>query len=178
VPFEWNPGTTLLPLTGDDAAIPVPLPFAFSFYGQTYNTAYVTTNGNINFQGLNAGFVNACIPNTGLPNAAVYGLRDDLLIEGGAGVYTKTEGEAPSRKVVIEWRNATFYGRPPENVATFEMILHEADGSILLQYNRTDGDGNGASATIGTENATGTIGLQYSCNEAVGRAILYRPPAP
>ena len=43
----------------DDAATQVPLPFPFPFYGQTYNTAFVTTNGNLNFLALNTAFSNA-----------------------------------------------------------------------------------------------------------------------
>jgi hypothetical protein len=43
-------GDTPLPLTGDDAAHTVPLPFPFYFYGQTYDAAFVTTNGHLNFR--------------------------------------------------------------------------------------------------------------------------------
>ena len=96
----------------------------------------------------------------------------------GAGrIWTKLQGEAPNREFIIEYRDVTFFSGP--GVATFEVILQETSGNMTFQYNRTDAQGNGSSATIGIQNNAGTIGLQYGCNEAavsVGKAIrLFRP---
>ena len=41
------------------------LPFTFAFYGQSYNTAFVTTNGHLNFQALNTSFSERRDPDRG-----------------------------------------------------------------------------------------------------------------
>ena len=170
---------TVLPLTGDDASAQVALPFTFGLYGQSYNTAFVTTNGNVNFQALNSSFSNSAIPNTATPNAAVYPFWDDLIVDGSASIRTELLGTAPTRRFVIEWRNATFFGDTAKRV-DFEVVLHEDGGAILTQYRNIADDGRemGNSATLGIENAAGTVAFQYSFNEAVIRspefAVLYR----
>jgi hypothetical protein len=48
-PFEE--ADTVLPITGDDVAGTVDLPFAVTFYGQTYNRVHACTNGFVEFAG-------------------------------------------------------------------------------------------------------------------------------
>lgn len=180
VPFSFIEATTELPLSGDDAATQVDLPFPFTFYGQTYNTAFVSTNGFLNFQEFNARFFNEAIPNPNPPNAAIYPYWDDLFVDFEASVRTELLGTAPNRQYVIEWRNVAYYGDFSRRV-DFEVVLHE-NGRILTQYRNIADDGRerGNSATLGIENETGTVALQYSFNEAtIGSpefAVLYRLP--
>jgi subtilisin family serine protease len=172
---------TVLPLTGDDVSISVSLPFPFTFYGQTYSTAFVTTNGNLNFLAANSSFSNGSIPSTAAPNAAIYPFWDDLFVDSGvASVRSELLGSAPNRMFVIEWRNVRFFGDTTRRV-DFEVILHE-NGRIQTEYRNIADDGReqGNSATIGIENETGTVAFQYSFNEAVVDdpefAVLYRLP--
>ena len=63
----------------------------------------------------------------------------------------------------------------------FEVVLSE-NGQILFQYGTigSDGRAQGNSATIGIENSSGTVALQYALNQAVlsdGQAIAFLPPA-
>jgi hypothetical protein len=91
-------------------------------------------------------------------------------------IYTATIADPGSRQFIVEWRNATFFAQPYTNVATFEIILNEADNSFVYQYNRSDGLGNGRTSTVGIENQNGSIDLQYSCREVVlsaGKAIKF-----
>jgi hypothetical protein len=175
-------GDTALALTGDDSSVQVDLPFAFSFYGQTYNTAYVCTNGHLTFQ-TTLGFCpfgNSGIPSAGTPNAAIYPYWDDMFLDGSSTAWTKTIGVAPNRQFVIEWRNVRYFGDVTRRV-DFEVVLYE-NGRILTQYRNIADDGReeGDSATIGIENAAGDDALQYSFNEAtIGSpdfAVLYRLP--
>ncbi|OLR91734.1 hypothetical protein BJP25_25290 [Actinokineospora bangkokensis] len=171
---------TALPLTGDDADVPVQLPFGFFFYGNTYTQAYVATNGYLNFLASNRAYSNVAIPAAAVPNAAVYPFWDDLTIDSASRVATKTLGTAPNREFVIEWRNATFY----QSTATrldFETVLSES-GEISFRYRGIDPNSTrerGESATVGIENATGTVALQYSFNSAAlanGTAIRFKLP--
>ena len=161
----WVPGTTLLPLTGDDNSAVVTLPFSFSFYGTSYGTANVSTNGHLSFSAASTAYSNTGIPNASAPNAAIYPAWDDLLIEAGSGVKTKTLGSAPNRSFVIEWRNM----RPFSSTEhwDFEVVLYES-GKVLLRYKNVDAPRDqGNSATVGIENAAGTDAFQYSLNQAV-----------
>jgi hypothetical protein len=83
-------------------------------------------------------------------------------------------------RYLIEWRDATYFGDFSRRV-DFEVILYET-GQILTQYRNIANDGReqGSSATLGIENETGTVALQYSLNEASisspDFAVLYRLP--
>ncbi len=176
----YEQGDTPLALTGDDAATNVPLPFPFYFYGQSYNAAFVATNGHLNFLASSTSFSNVAIPAAGVPNAAIYPLWDDLNVVSGTGsMWTKTTGTAPNRSFLVEWRNVNFYNTAL--TVDVEAQLNE-DGTIVTRYRNIGADAReqGNSATVGIENATGTIGLQYSYNTAVlsdGQSIKFRPPA-
>jgi subtilisin family serine protease len=178
--FGFIDANTVLPLVGDDASTQVTLPFPFTFYGQTYNTAHVSTNGFLNFLAPNATFFNSAIPSPGAPNAAIYPFWDDLFVDGAASVRTELIGAAPNRQYVIEWRNVHFFADSSRRIR-FEVVLFE-NGRILTQYtdiNDADGRETGNSATIGIENETGTVALQYSFNESSienNFAVLYRLP--
>ena len=172
-----------LALAGDDAAVAVPLPFAFTYYGQPYTTAYVATNGHVNFNALNTAFTNVSIPSTGTPNAAIYSYWDDLIVDASASVRTGLLGSAPNRRFVIEWRNVHFFGDATRRIDV-NVVLHE-NGQIVTQSRNLADDGRerGNSATLGIENQTGTVGLLYSFNQAALDAepgvtsIRYRPPS-
>jgi hypothetical protein len=178
--INYIEANTVLPLTGDDASIPVSLPFPFTFYGQTYNTAHVATNGFLNFLAPNATFSNSGIPSTFAPNGAIYPFWDDLFVDASASVRTQLLGVAPNRQFVIEWRNVHFFADATRRV-DFEVVLNE-NGRILTQYRNIAADSRekGNSATVGIENHTGTVALQYSFNQAAIAdptfAVLYRLP--
>ncbi len=178
--YAFIDANTVLSLTGDDTAVAVTLPFPFTFYGQAYSTAYVSTNGFVNFLALDSSLSNTSLPSTSTPNAAIYVLWDDLYVDSGVGsVRTELVGTAPNRSFVIEWRTVRFYGSSTPLIR-FEMVLSES-GQVTLQYATVGSDGRaqGNSATIGIENSSGTVALQYSYNQAVlsdGQAIVFLPP--
>jgi len=156
-------GDTALGLSGDDNSVSVALPFAFSLYGDTYNTAYVCTNGHMTFQNPGTGcpFTNESIPTPNSPNAAIYPFWDDMYLDPSSSTWTKTLS-GPNR-FVIEWRNASFFPCCGDRV-DFEVVLYE-NGQILTQYRNIDNaHEQGNSATIGIENADGTDAFQYSFN--------------
>ncbi|TML24059.1 MAG: hypothetical protein E6G32_04640 [Actinobacteria bacterium] len=169
-------GDTPLNLSGDDNFTSVGLPFTFTYYGNSYNTAFVATNGYLSFLTGTSFFGNSAIPSSFDPNGAIYPFWDDLYVYGDSSMWTKTE----PGKFTIEWRNVGYFADAAHRV-NFEVTLTET-GRILIQYQvdnsftRNTGD----SATIGIENATGDDALQYSFNEgslAAGHtAILFKLP--
>jgi hypothetical protein len=180
VPFDYIAATNELPLSGDDDVMPVDLPFPFTLYGRTYDTTHVATNGFMNFLSFDARFDNESIPDPNEPNGAIYPYWDDLVVDGAAGVFTETLGEAPDRRFVIEWRNVRFFDDNSRRVG-FEVVLNE-DGSILAQYTdiaEDDGKEQGNSATVGIEDDEGSIAFEYSFNRqalSTGLAVLWNLP--
>jgi malectin (di-glucose binding ER protein)/carboxypeptidase family protein/BACON domain-containing protein len=177
IPQSWVSGTTAVALTGDDNYATVSLPFKFPFYGGSYTSGFVTTNGYVSFGALTAAYANTAIPNASVPNLAVYALWDDLYMDASSSLRTATIGSTPNRQFVVEWSNIGLFG----NLAVrldLDVLLGE-DGSIITQYrNLTPGSGQaqGGAATLGIENATGNDAFQYSFNESVvseGLAIRY-----
>ncbi|MCS7258566.1 MAG: hypothetical protein NZ601_04290 [candidate division WOR-3 bacterium] len=160
--------------TGDNALYWFRLPYNFYFYGVNYDTVWVSTNGWISF-GINpntSAQSNTSIPSTAAPNRAVYVFWDDLNIvaSDGGNIYYQTLGTFPNRYTVITWNNAQIKNSAYTfNQITFQVILYE-NGKIIMQYKDCAvGDSVynwGRNATIGIENATGTIGLQYLYNGA------------
>ena len=177
--FNFIDANTVLPLTGDDASTQVSLPFPFTYYGQTYTSAFVATNGHMNFLASNTSFSNSAIPSTTAPNGAIYPFWDDLVVDASSSVRTQLLGMAPLRQFVIEWRNVRFLNDTTRRIR-FEVVLHE-NSQILTQYTDIANDAReqGNSATVGIENHSGTVALQYSLNEAAitnNLAVRYRLP--
>ncbi|MCK5562353.1 MAG: hypothetical protein KAJ51_17265, partial [Thermoplasmata archaeon] len=173
--YNWisAAGGTNTGVTGDDnIGGPFNIGFAFNFYGNNYNQFYVTTNGLLMFGNPSWEYMNDPIPSATIPNEIIAVLWDDLYVDFIVGaIYYQLFGASPNRYVVVEWNNVEFLGGPGTDQITFEAILYETGGEIKLQYQDTAGSSpgqdNGGSATVGIEDSTGNVGLQYSLNSAV-----------
>jgi hypothetical protein len=183
---SFLPTTDVLPLTGDDDVVAVPLPFAMQLYGQVYDTGYVDTNGFVTFLEPEwpAASV-APIPSEyawGMSNAAIYGFWADLLVDPSAAVRTAVVGTAPERQFVIEWDNVLSLFDQSRRVS-FQVVLHET-GEISMTYDDIDPAvawERGSEAVVGIENADGTDALAFSQFAAVladGMEMTFTPPAP
>lgn len=176
--FDYVTATDSTGLTGDENGMQIALPFDFTFYGEGYSSAFLAINGFLNFRDPTYYYFNSSIPSPMLPNAAVYPFWDDLY-NFSSPIMTETLGTAPNRVFVIEWRDMYFYSASGGPI-NFELKLHELDGTIEMLYLDAIDSGDGRSATVGIENADGTIAFQYSSDEAVltpGLSIRYTPPA-
>jgi subtilisin family serine protease len=162
----WVDTTTALTLTGDNASANVTLPFPVTFYGKTYKTAAVHTDGYLAFAG--TGAPGGSIPSPAAPNGAIYAFWDDLVVDASASVRTTTDGAAPNRRYVIEWRNVTVKSAAGSRLS-IELIVTEG-GRVQIQYKGIDPAvlaEAGATATVGLENETGTVALPYSVKQPV-----------
>ncbi|MEI7055617.1 carboxypeptidase regulatory-like domain-containing protein [Nocardioides sp. CCNWLW239] len=159
-------GTTALGLEGDDVAAAVDLPFSFPHYGSSYAKAYVSSNGHVNFLASSTSYSNVAIPAAGVPNAAIYAFWDDLDTRGAADVFTGATTIDGVDAFVFEWRDVYPRG-VTDQLLDFSVTLFE-DGRVELGYgDLPDADrARGNSATVGIENANGSIATQYSFNTA------------
>ena len=180
VTYDWkditSTGADTL-LKGDDVSGgPFPIGFEFEFYGIPYSEFYVSTNGLVTFGSGSDESQDEFIPSLRAPNALIAAFWDDLKAEYGTYwtgyILYETLGSAPSRQLVVEFfqvERVEVY--EPLN---FEVVLNET-GEIWLQY-ETVGGVAGESATVGIENAMGTIGTMYSRDWAVildGLAVMF-----
>ncbi|RIK34542.1 MAG: hypothetical protein DCC52_00405 [Chloroflexi bacterium] len=159
-----------------NCSVGVGLPFQFTFYGQSYNSAYITSNGTIHFSGISPNPINTALPTANFgPTIFAYW---DALVPGSISdnVYMGMTGTSPNRTVIFEWRYREAASGFFVNV---EAQLHETSNQITLIYNIPGS--NGSSATAGIQQAYSANNLQLSYNQAVltpGRAVRFSPPVP
>ena len=153
-------------LIGDDVAGRLRLPFSFPFYGESYDKAYVSSNGNLNFLEPNADFIPTAIPSGSAPNAAIYAFWADLNIDDDAtSVDYGVVGDAPNRAFIVEYQDVQVLG----STATLdlEVKLWESGTIDLLYGSNPVNPGDGRLATVGIEDATGGDALQIGFLERV-----------
>ena len=162
-----------------DDVTTIDLPFTFTFYGQDYDRVSVCSNGWISFGDTDLeSFRNYPIPGTGGPSPMVAVFWDDLE-DGDVYAYYDQDND----RFIIEWYNFdTYYANSNEE---FQVVLYNTgtqtptgDDEILLQYrdfsNTSVGsypvgnyDGaviHGQYASVGIEDHSGLIGLEYTIN--------------
>ena len=182
-------GTQVL-ANDDDSVVSAAIGFGFNFYGNSFATAFISSNGLISFNAGNATFTNqnlATQTTTGdTPLIAV--LWDDWWSENSAdAVYYQTVGAPGNRQFIVQWNSLLPFGETSGETVTFEAILSEATGNILMNYLDTTAafGASGSSATVGIRNSgapgNGQV-LQWSFNTAdaslrSGSAIEFSPAA-
>ena len=103
IPFAWVDAGIQSALFGDEFSGRLGLPFDFSFYGQTYSSVYLSDNGYLDFAAPDVANQPVAIPTKAAPNAAIYALWQDLVVDTDAGIDYQTIGSAPDRTFVIEY---------------------------------------------------------------------------
>lgn len=132
--------------------LPFPVHFANDEAG--FTDLYVSTNGTISFTDRhNPGHVNQALP-TQVAETLVAVFWDDLTTsKGDSDIYVDVVGQAPHRKVVIEWWKVRHYRS--SGSATFQAVLYEDSADIRLNFldsNLSHTSYNyGASATVGVQ---------------------------
>jgi len=165
----------------DDSDISViKLPINFKIYGQFYDMITVCSDGWVSpgsHEG--ASFMNWTIPGPNAPMPLIAPFWDDLKMSAESKVLYKHFPE--SGMFVIEWSNLRNDYDESYN-ETFEAILYDytvsptstGDSNIIFQYkeihNVDQGEygvyhvHHGQFATVGIQNETGTVGLEYTFN--------------
>ncbi|MCO6516682.1 MAG: hypothetical protein J6586_09395, partial [Snodgrassella sp.] len=167
-------------LNGDDIVSgALPIGFDFNYYGKNYNKFYVSTNGLLQFENPTTSYSNYCLPAL---NNTLYVFWDDLRTNV-AGKTTgtikyETQGEAPERKLIVQWTNQYFFGSNLP-MGTFQAILYEGSNQIKYQYRSLNDDrSKGKEATIGIQGMRPS-NVQIGCNKAdtikPEQAILFTP---
>lgn len=180
--YEQTPVYDWFELEGTGTEINIPyvsdytvtktLPFTFKYYGIPYTQIRISTDGWIAFgSGTQTAPVNTALPNYDDVNSMAAAFWDDLYnieIEEGNLYYYD---DAANHRYIVQWDSIShnIYGGEPIREA-FQTILFDPeyypttteDGEIIYQYKKVD---KIDSLTIGIENHSQNIGLQYVFNE-------------
>jgi hypothetical protein len=137
-------GTTNLG-SGDDIGFTFNFAAPFSYYGTSYTSGSVSTNGLITLGGTsNTTFTNSALTATspGAPSIAPY--WDDLLSAAGQGIFQQNSGNITT----LEWQTGYFSGG---GTAQFQAVFDSATGAMTFNYGdiSTGSGANATSATVG-----------------------------
>jgi len=163
--FHWEDITatgTPIPLNGDDQNLgPFPLPFAFPFYGNTFTSFRISSNGWVRFTNTTSALSNYALPSTSAPENLLAAWWDDLdfrSASGSAQAFYHYDGT----KFIISFINVPHYssGGP----YTFQILLYPS-GTVDYQYLDMQSTRLNE-ATIGIQNATKDVGLTVVYNAA------------
>ena len=192
--FDWfgiappGPGNIVPEITDEDAdTVSIALDFTFKFYGVDYSSIGLCSNGFMELSQSTHRFgANGPIPLSGPPQRLIAPFWDDLdprPSTGNGDIYRYYD--AANHRWIIEF-NSVGHFEDPAHRETFQVQLRDpqhyptptGDGEILFLYDTVT---LASSNTVGIEDHTETVGLQYVYDNdydpsaaplANGRAIL------
>jgi gliding motility-associated-like protein len=164
----------------------IPVGFNFNFFGTSYSTITVGTNGTVFFGTTpNVGdFTFTTLPSTTEPfnMIAVLAMDNDLRTATGGTIKYWTEGYAPNRKFYVSYINVKEFG--DEKFSSAQAVFYETTGVIEVHVqSSTNEDRN---KLVGVNNGNGTVGvLAYASGTTVSAtnpiaspfAYRFTPPA-
>ena len=161
IPYQLYPTTgftTITSWTGtaDDGSAAVTLPFNWFFYGNSYTSAFIGTNGYLIFGTTSTAYQAVAIPATAAPNNYIALCWTDLNPGSGGTISYGTVGTAPNRVFVVDYSGVLFYNASG-SIATGQICLFE-DGHIEIHATTLDRGTSTAAAVMGIENSGGTAG--------------------
>jgi hypothetical protein len=168
-------GAAILAGADDDRAL-LEIGFPFIFYGNSYSSACISSNGLISFGGCNpSDFANQNLTNTipagNYPTIAPLWLDLTFAARGAGAVHYQTFGQQGSRRFVIQWHKA--YVINGTKGITFQVILHEGNGKIVFQYLDIDTGANAAGL-----GGSATVGIRDSSSQSNGHSLQWSFKAP
>jgi hypothetical protein len=166
----------------------IALPFDFTIYNTNTTSLNVAFNGQITFgtTALTTSSVPSALPSAAAPAPVFFPFWDDIgasTTDGSAQICYQTIGTAPNRQFVLEWSGLDFLNAPggPNLGANldFEVFLFEGTSEIDTVYNAMTGDAtsdgreNGALATVGLQDETGTIATAEYQSQSFGTGFSW-----
>lgn len=155
--IAYNPQTitgTTVSLGDDQVSADLPIGFDFTFFGNTFTTFKISSNGFITFTGTNSGCCSGQnIPNASLPNDLIAWGWYDLYPPGNGSFTYETIGTSPHQMLVMQATDIPFCCNSNPAV-TSQVILYEGSNLIEIHVNSIT---NISQGTIGIENSDGTV---------------------
>ena len=166
-PIAYNAGggTAVSVNTDDVWSGVINLPFPFCFFGQTYSSCIIGSNGAISFNTATAGGYHpwpfsVSVPNTALTTGGnIFGAYHDIDPSVAGTVKYYLLGQAPCRTFIVSYNNLGHYSCTSLR-STHMMVLYETTNVIEVYVNQkqTCTGWNSGNTVIGIQNAAGTAG--------------------
>jgi len=161
-PSEGGSGTQVLNSVDDGATTAINFPFPFQFYGTSYPSFYIGSNGYVTFGTSSTTWSNSCFP-TAMP-AGLYPNWDDMTTYSGQVAWYY---DAVNHWVVVSFYQISHYSGG--GLSSFQVIIYDqgfyptatGDNNILFQYD--DPTTQTSASTVGIKTASGVYS-QYVCN--------------
>jgi gliding motility-associated-like protein len=168
--FTFMDNATAIAMTDDEFSAVVPLGFSFSFYGNSYSSCVVSSNGRISFDLSRANaYCDWDLTNASpLPSTATNGFSNTIMLAyqdleptataGPFGnVQYQTLGAAPNRRFILLYRDVTHYDGNTCNYMA--LILNEGENSFEthLGSKTVNPTWNNGLAIQGSQNNSGTV---------------------
>lgn len=161
-PRQRSSNAQRIALPDDGVSFPLPIGFDFEFFGNTYSSFAISSNGFITFDP-SATFVNTSgvsaqtIPNAALPNNLIALYWSDLDPTEGGDIYYEIQGTAPNRELVVFFDKIEHYDGGSQ--ITGQIVLKETNDRIQLIC--TTCPTNGEDHTQGVENQNGAFAYTF-----------------
>lgn len=194
IPFD-QPGGTAVSVNIDDTWSPViNLPFDFCFFGETYSTAQVGSNGAISlgtnhctYAGCHPWSFSSQVPMTSPANVGhIFGVYHDIHpgTSNGGTIKYHLLGEAPCRILAVVIDDLPHFSCTSLRSSSM-IVLYETTNVIDVYVKRKDmcSSWNGGRAAIGIQNPAGTVGYtpagrntgQWTVQESAPEAWRFQP---
>jgi hypothetical protein len=167
-PFVDITATGTRALSGtDDATVTASLGFSFSLLGESYASAWISSDGLMGFGTPDDSSANVSMAASGL-GALIAPLWQDwqFYTPGTDGVYYETIGAPGSEEFIVEWHDAASTNFLAQGLVTFEAVLYEGSNDILFSYAGLNtgnaGTSNGTAATVGVSGGSAGEYVEYS----------------
>ncbi len=191
VSFQWvdisASGTRLAEISDCDdcTQIGVPVGFPFPFYGRSYTTVNVNSNGVLQFEDTDDPWGPDNMPTIDFSGPVILPFWSDWDPRSSGDIYAQLVPDWPGlggRAFVVQWQDVENWDCDNDN-ATWQAALLE-DGRIIFQFLDTvvgdlDCD-RGADMTVGVQQAPGRCFITYvngTASVSDGTAVLWTPRA-
>jgi hypothetical protein len=159
--YEWmdiSQRDTLINFATDKDKVygPIPLSFPFPFYGNLYDSLWISTNGVLSFYPWDLRFPNQSLPCTQGYFRLVAPLWSNLTLNQDSKIYLYRSSDSS----IVSFVDIKYFKN--ENLFTFQVILTK-EGSIDFQYEKLSQSND--TATVGIQNEDGTSALLISYNQ-------------
>jgi|GEM_PF-6320906 len=159
----------------DCNSAPVPLPFAFPYYGEVHNEVVINDNGFVRFNAASLldSWVNQFSQGEESFDGLIAVFWDDLGTDQSPQASVHYHFDEATDAFIVQWTNTPYFNGQESN--NFQLLLY-SDGRFLVQYGFV---ASRATESVGTKNQDGTDGLQvasYTDYIETGKAVLFVPP--
>lgn len=148
----------------------IPLPFPFPFYGTTFNSLVVSTNGYVSFDASNAGNyshwqIGADLPSTTYDRALIMGPYHDLYPPATTSPTQRIKydvwGTAPNRRWIISYYKVPLFQCNTLIENTHQIVLYEGLGiiEVLINSKQQCTTWNSGKAIVGIQDFARTQGM-------------------